>query len=366
MPGLPAPPDPSSLSDVERMNLPRACARSTSTRSASTPRSGCSSSGRRGPPGFAVTNENAPPSRRSRPGCTACRWRSSSRPPGSSCSPRTRSSPGSSTSSRCCLRADATCRSGSRRCAARSPGATTCSTTAQAALDRLSVFPGGWDLETAEAVCGPAAELGIDVLDGIEGARRPEPRPDRRGHRRRAARFVMLDTIREYAAERLEAAARPTRSPSGMRTDARPRGACGPQLSGAEQRDLARPAGARPRRHARSAGMGHRAARPGPVARGSGSRCGGSGRSTATSPRHDSGSRRWRPRGDARARLRGALRRGARGHLLLAGRSPGDAAVVRGGARDLAGLATRVSSRMPTTTTSMRHPAADGAQRLGP
>ena len=34
-------------------------------------------------------------------------------------------------------------------------------------LDRLSVFEGGIDLAAAEAVCGPASELGIDVVDGL-------------------------------------------------------------------------------------------------------------------------------------------------------------------------------------------------------
>ena len=36
----------------------------------------------------------------------------------------------------------------------------------QRLLDRLSVFAGGCDLEAAEAICGPAAELGGDLLEG--------------------------------------------------------------------------------------------------------------------------------------------------------------------------------------------------------
>ena len=67
-------------------------------------------------------------------------------------------------------------------------------------LERLSAFRGGIDLEAAEAVCGPAGELGRDVLDGlgeladqsllrvVEGA---------------AMRCQMLESIREFAAERL-------------------------------------------------------------------------------------------------------------------------------------------------------------------
>jgi predicted ATPase/class 3 adenylate cyclase len=69
-------------------------------------------------------------------------------------------------------------------------------------FDRLSVFSGGWSLEAAEAVADPA-ELGLDTLDGLtslvdqslvisaETAGQP--------------RFSMLETIREFGRERLEA-----------------------------------------------------------------------------------------------------------------------------------------------------------------
>jgi tetratricopeptide (TPR) repeat protein len=68
-------------------------------------------------------------------------------------------------------------------------------------VDRLSVFRGGFDLEMTERVCGPAGEVGGDVVERIgelvdqslvrldEGASEP--------------RFAMLETIREYAAEML-------------------------------------------------------------------------------------------------------------------------------------------------------------------
>ncbi len=36
-------------------------------------------------------------------------------------------------------------------------------------VDRLSVFRGGCELETAELVCGPASDLGGDVIDGLTG-----------------------------------------------------------------------------------------------------------------------------------------------------------------------------------------------------
>lgn len=69
-------------------------------------------------------------------------------------------------------------------------------------LDRLSVFIGGFDIERAEAVCGPADELGQDVLDGLtslvdQSLVRSEEADD-------GIRFRLLETIREYASEMLE------------------------------------------------------------------------------------------------------------------------------------------------------------------
>ncbi|HEU4898767.1 MAG TPA: adenylate/guanylate cyclase domain-containing protein [Actinomycetota bacterium] len=68
---------------------------------------------------------------------------------------------------------------------------------------RLSVFSGGWTFESAEAVCAPG-ELGLDALDGLTSLvdksliRRSEP-PGR------PSRFSMLETIREFGLEQLEA-----------------------------------------------------------------------------------------------------------------------------------------------------------------
>jgi predicted ATPase/class 3 adenylate cyclase len=69
-------------------------------------------------------------------------------------------------------------------------------------LDRMSVFVGGFDLEAAEAVCGPSNEIGTDVLDGISGLAdqslvKVDPMPDGE------PRFHLLESIREYAAEQL-------------------------------------------------------------------------------------------------------------------------------------------------------------------
>jgi predicted ATPase/class 3 adenylate cyclase len=65
---------------------------------------------------------------------------------------------------------------------------------------RLSVFAGGWSLEAAEAVCG--TELGLDVLDSL-GALVDGSLVRRRDTGDDGVRFRMLETIREYAAERL-------------------------------------------------------------------------------------------------------------------------------------------------------------------
>jgi predicted ATPase len=69
-------------------------------------------------------------------------------------------------------------------------------------LERLSVFRGGIDLAAAEAVCGPADELGRDVVDGIiELADQSLVRVIEGD----APRFAMLETIREFGGEQLDA-----------------------------------------------------------------------------------------------------------------------------------------------------------------
>jgi predicted ATPase len=67
---------------------------------------------------------------------------------------------------------------------------------------RLSVFAGGCTLESAEAVCDTAEDLGVDVLDGVTSlvdnslvVQRVSEDGD--------PRFVMLETFREYGREQL-------------------------------------------------------------------------------------------------------------------------------------------------------------------
>jgi predicted ATPase/DNA-binding winged helix-turn-helix (wHTH) protein len=68
---------------------------------------------------------------------------------------------------------------------------------------RLSVFVGGCNLEGVEAVCDTKGDLDLDLLDGMASMvdnslvlQAPPPSGE--------ARFVMLETIREYALEKLE------------------------------------------------------------------------------------------------------------------------------------------------------------------
>jgi predicted ATPase/class 3 adenylate cyclase len=72
-------------------------------------------------------------------------------------------------------------------------------------FERLSVFAGGWDLAAAEAICGSAEEIGVEVLDGI--AQLVDGSLVRAVTTGQASRFAMLETIRDFAAARFEEAA---------------------------------------------------------------------------------------------------------------------------------------------------------------
>ncbi len=73
----------------------------------------------------------------------------------------------------------------------------------QRLLARFSVFARGANLEQAEAVCGPADEVGIDVLTGLDEL--ADQSLLRRQPDFEEPRLLMLQTIREFAAERLDA-----------------------------------------------------------------------------------------------------------------------------------------------------------------
>jgi predicted ATPase/DNA-binding winged helix-turn-helix (wHTH) protein len=67
---------------------------------------------------------------------------------------------------------------------------------------RLSVFVGGCTLEAAEAVCNTGRDLGVDLFEGLSSlvSQNLVQRVDRTEAQ---PRFAMLETIREYALERL-------------------------------------------------------------------------------------------------------------------------------------------------------------------
>ena len=69
---------------------------------------------------------------------------------------------------------------------------------------RLAVFAGGCTLEVAEAVCQSNADLGRSVLDGL-GSLVDKHLLQREGSPETEPRFVMLETIREFALEQLQA-----------------------------------------------------------------------------------------------------------------------------------------------------------------
>lgn len=69
---------------------------------------------------------------------------------------------------------------------------------------RLSVFVGGWTLESAEAVCDAKADLNLDLLDAIASLV-DKSLAQQIGQGKDEARFAMLETIREYAMEKLAA-----------------------------------------------------------------------------------------------------------------------------------------------------------------
>jgi predicted ATPase len=75
----------------------------------------------------------------------------------------------------------------------------------QALFRRLAVFAGGCTVEAAEAVCLATGDLALDIVDGLDAlVSKSLLRPDQQAAGEEP-RFGMLETIREYALERLEA-----------------------------------------------------------------------------------------------------------------------------------------------------------------
>ena len=72
----------------------------------------------------------------------------------------------------------------------------------QRLLARFAVFARGGNLEQAELVCGPAAEVGVDVLTGLDEL--ADQSLLRRLPDFEEPRLLMLQTIREFALERLQ------------------------------------------------------------------------------------------------------------------------------------------------------------------
>jgi predicted ATPase/DNA-binding winged helix-turn-helix (wHTH) protein len=68
---------------------------------------------------------------------------------------------------------------------------------------RLSVFVGGCNLEGVEAVCDTKSDLNLDLLDGM--ASMVDKSLAQQVEQADESRFLMLETIREYALEKLEA-----------------------------------------------------------------------------------------------------------------------------------------------------------------
>jgi predicted ATPase len=73
----------------------------------------------------------------------------------------------------------------------------------QKLLRRLSVFVGGCNLESVEAVCDAKADLDIDLLDGM-ASMVDKSLLQQVEQKSGESRFVMLETVREYALEKLQ------------------------------------------------------------------------------------------------------------------------------------------------------------------
>ena len=169
---------------------------------------------------------------------------------------------------------------------------------------RLAVFVGGCDLATAERVCGPADEVGVDILDGLMAL--ADQSLVKSEEVDGETRFRQLDTIREFAGECLAETANRPRSrratpPRSWSSPRRRSRACPAPTSGRGSSRLERD-----HDNIRAVLERATAAADANVACRLGSRCGATGRSAATSRRPPGASTRSpASRGPARTRCCG-------------------------------------------------------------
>ena len=120
---------------------------------------------------------------------------------------------------------------------------------------RLSVFAGGCTLEAAEAVCDPGEDLAEEVLD-LLGSLMDKSLLSRAETEDGEGRFWMLETVREYALEQLEAAGEAGENPAHpRRLLSGPGGGGQTRAEGAAADGVVRPAGERARQPAGCAFM---------------------------------------------------------------------------------------------------------------
>ena len=158
----------------------------------------------------------------------------------------------------------------------------------QALFRRLAVFAGGFGLEAAEAVAGAPGSPGIETVDGL-ATLADQSLLHRVEANDGAARFAMLETVREFALERLAESGEAEavrRAHAALLPGPRRGGRAAPDGRGAG--GVVRPAGGRARQPAR---------RPGLVRR------------HAATPRRSCA---WRRRCGASGTTRGHLQRGPR------------------------------------------------------
>jgi predicted ATPase/class 3 adenylate cyclase len=104
-------------------------------------------------------------------------------------------------------------------------------------LGRLAVFRGGWQLEAAEAVADQPSGLQLDTLDGLTELV-DQSLVRRADEQAGVARYALLESVREFAVELLEASGDAAAVQDAHATVfLEVAEACAPHLRGADQRD---------------------------------------------------------------------------------------------------------------------------------